>query len=1026
MLLHSGLRKICHKVRAVYVTKKLNQRVTEKVESACVVANIIETKPSKDRASFFFCRFDDQETLKARTIVGSIAKQLASNLPVDAFDDIANEDPDPSVITLFLLAHLSQTQRHYVAIDGLDDCEPSEAQEVTRFLRRLVDSHLKIKIFCSSRPMSLLSTFRPQQHIDLDTDENKQHLTQDINHVIQVMLEDLLDGDSPKLVISDPRLVLEIRDRLQAKAQGMWALFTLHKSFCADIDRFLWVKLQLQTLCEKTCDAEIRAALDDLPRDLPETFERILGKFTKPNEINLGRQIFRWVSVAKRPLTIEELQDAIATVPLQKSWDADRLVNDMIKAMLCCGNLIYVDEEQKTVHFTHGSVKQHLTSKAVSQSLQPYHIDLEEANAESGAVCITYLHFPPATQVVRRVEFSPHLNHIPQTVFNNSLPYVTTANKLGIKLLQPSIKSRNSTSRLLQETSGDTEDRRRKFALKQQCFRSYAESFWLAHTGRIIDPVASTELWTLWQSLTKRAHWTRGSSNLPWTSEDWEKWKPSGMIWIVEQNHRSLAQLVVRLEKMEEEPSTTSATPLLIIGAASRGHSELLKISLKLKYIHQTILDYALHLATVAGCWVCMKQLLAANANPNRLLEAKEPQAMIEPCELDTIVSVDDFNKLLGTCQAMIDGTPLQAAAGNGNFDIVNKLLCNGADVNALPALHGGRTALQAAAAGGHLLVIERLLHEKVDVNADAAYTDGRTALQAAVENNHCPVTETLLQHGGTRINAPAGHVNGRTALQAAAGKGNMDLMARLLEGALGSCADINAPPGHVGGRTALQAAAGNGDVAIVRMLLELGAEVNAQVSRPNGGATALEAAAGNGHLAVVQLLLQAKDPAEVNAFDYYSDRRTALQRAAGRGHYHVVKTLLEHGAEINVSASRTGGRTALQAAAEGGHAPVVQSLLLKGAHVNAPPAFSKGRTALQAAVEGGLTDIVDMLLKNGADISAAAADTDGKTARQAALDSGHPNILDMLERNVLTQTESAQKGTNDMIDALNEASPVT
>ena len=52
--------------------------------------------------------------------------------------------------------------------------------------------------------------------------------------------------------------------------------------------------------------------------------------------------------------------------------------------------------------------------------------------------------------------------------------------------------------------------------------------------------------------------------------------------------------------------------------------------------------------------------------------------------------------------------TALQAAAGGGHLDVVERLLAAGADVNAAAA-HGGRTALQAAAGGGHLDVVERL-----------------------------------------------------------------------------------------------------------------------------------------------------------------------------------------------------------------------------------------------------------------------------------------------------------------------------
>ena len=74
------------------------------------------------------------------------------------------------------------------------------------------------------------------------------------------------------------------------------------QQYKADLERFLWVKFQLQAILEERSDSLILAALRDLPRDLPETFGRILSKSAETNDVGLGRQIFRWVSVAKRPV----------------------------------------------------------------------------------------------------------------------------------------------------------------------------------------------------------------------------------------------------------------------------------------------------------------------------------------------------------------------------------------------------------------------------------------------------------------------------------------------------------------------------------------------------------------------------------------------------------------------------------------------------------------------------------------------------------------------------------------------------
>ena len=64
-----------------------------------------------------------------------------------------------------------------------------------------------------------------------------------------------------------------------------------------------------------------------------------------------------------------------------------------------------------------------------------------------------------------------------------------------------------------------------------------------------------------------------------------------------------------------------------------------------------------------------------------------------------------------------------------GNLPIVERLLEEGAEVNAPVSGVAGRTALQAAAEGGHLLIVERLLKEGAKVNTPASYSDGKTGL---------------------------------------------------------------------------------------------------------------------------------------------------------------------------------------------------------------------------------------------------------------------------------------------------------
>lgn len=176
----------------------------------------------RDVTGFFFCRFDDQESLKATTIIGSIAKQLVYDLPEDKFRDFSRRQP----IVEFLENALSDTRQYFIILDGLDECNEEQIRETCGTLLGLLNlPYLHIKLFWCSRPNVLdWLSFRvyPHQHINLQSVESQCHIASDIGKLIHSRLEEWLDGDSPQLRIGDPTLPLTIVQCLENKAQGMY------------------------------------------------------------------------------------------------------------------------------------------------------------------------------------------------------------------------------------------------------------------------------------------------------------------------------------------------------------------------------------------------------------------------------------------------------------------------------------------------------------------------------------------------------------------------------------------------------------------------------------------------------------------------------------------------------------------------------------------------------------------------------------------------------------------------------------
>ena len=192
-----------------------------------MTAHLVGTLSSGNVACFFFCRFDDEISLKAKTVIGSTIRQLVSNLPATAFQELSYKTTDWSTIIGFLEGALSHTHQYFIVLDGLDECEEAQIHEVARFLHRLLTSSvLCIKIFWSSRPNVqrwVPERFLVQRHIDSESTENQSKVACDIHKFIRVTLEEWLDGETPELQINDPDLIRIIPDHLETKAQGMYA-----------------------------------------------------------------------------------------------------------------------------------------------------------------------------------------------------------------------------------------------------------------------------------------------------------------------------------------------------------------------------------------------------------------------------------------------------------------------------------------------------------------------------------------------------------------------------------------------------------------------------------------------------------------------------------------------------------------------------------------------------------------------------------------------------------------------------------
>lgn len=265
---------------------------------------------------------------------------------------------------------------------------------------------------------------------------------------------------------------------------------------------------------------------------------------------------------------------------------------------------------------------------------------------------------------------------------------------------------------------------------------------------------------------------------------------------------------------------------------------------------------------------------------PSFLLELSVESKICAPVE-DAKERLRVFEYLLDEGADVNPGSPLAALVHFGTpKEFAERVLHLGAELNAytsqLYRTNLLQTPLQAAASQGNEDLVYLFLEGGANVNSPARGRRGMTALQAicgwypATEKEHrrkMTICDVLLSNGAD-INAAPARKEGETALQAAARIGDLELTALLIH----KGAHVNAPPAK-GGECALEAAAKYGRLDVAKLLLDS----NALSS--NRGMTGYDGAINNArwsrHEAVVSLIRdhvrKGKGPAlDIPAEDYH------------------------------------------------------------------------------------------------------------------------------------------------------------
>jgi ankyrin repeat protein len=464
------------------------------------------------------------------------------------------------------------------------------------------------------------------------------------------------------------------------------------------------------------------AALDKAYKD---AIERIDGQLAEDR--SLAKRAISWISYAQRPLTSQELCQALAIELGDKQLNEDNVI-DIEDVVSVCAGLVLSDEESGVVRLVH-----YTTHDYFEQSISEWN---STARQEIASICLTYLAFDTFqcgscstdAEFEERQRKNAFLDYAVRYWADHVRSVDVTVSNLALALLQDNSLISSMTQIMF---------------VAQYKYEGYSQRFPHATTGLHLS--ASLGLTSVSGMLL--------ASSLEYSKTNVDAKDSYGrtpLICAAGGGHEAVIKLLLQTGKVDLNAKDRSGrTPLS--HAAIRGHEALVRLLLETGKVDVNVKDkYG------------RTPLLHAAGNGYKDVV----QLLVEVARVD-VDAKDGSGR-----------TPLSYAAEGGHEAVVQLLIQTGrVDVDTKDG--SGRTPLLHAAGRGHEVVVQ-LLIETGRVDVDVKDKDGRTPLSYAARKGYEAVVRLLVETGIVNVNVKDD--DGRTPLIYAAIGGYKAIIQMLVE----------------------------------------------------------------------------------------------------------------------------------------------------------------------------------------------------------------------------------------------------
>ncbi|KAF8533282.1 hypothetical protein BDD12DRAFT_866039 [Trichophaea hybrida] len=281
-------------------------------------------------------------------------------------------------ILLSFKEHPVKERLHFI-IDAMDESDDTDRRDIIQLLHQLCTTKKLciVKVVVASRPIAWLN-----------------HRVPDIKNIIK-----LQDENEPDILKFTESFLEELK--LPTTSHNDTKDYIIHNARGV----FVWVRLVQMELLKYHAtgcrNKDIYAFLHSLPTELDEFYERMIRELEDNDEqrdVNDGVRMFQLVRFAFRPLSIAEIQQALAIPddvdaeysPSDESFE-NELIDDIVKRIIYCGGNFLDIRGNGIVQFTHQTALTFFSRLLEPTATSKFRMNEDDAHRRISITCTRYL-----------------------------------------------------------------------------------------------------------------------------------------------------------------------------------------------------------------------------------------------------------------------------------------------------------------------------------------------------------------------------------------------------------------------------------------------------------------------------------------------------------------------------------------------------------------------------------------------------------------------------------------------------------